>query len=295
MNQTMAIKDYLINKLRRVLGIIDILAALDQVLKDQKRELIKEILNQIKPGSIVECCINDVELLAPIEPLQVYQHCVFPNAEQKLNFLIENHCAEWLCSHINYGDTVLDIGAAFGVISFPLAKAVGKKGHIYAFEPAKNTQDTLQKILSLNHISNITVVTQAISDKSGIAEFIEYSQDNESSWASDTSTLASDNNIDEYKKFTTYQVSVITLDEYIAKNAIEPSAIKMDIEGFEFYALQGGKQTLEKYLPYLCIDIHADVKTGKSSLVEIEPFLQSLGYSLTMEEHTLYGIPPEKT
>lgn len=290
----MAIKDYLINKLRRVLGIIDILAALDQVLKDQKRELIKGLLHEIRSGSIVKCCINGVELLAPIEPLQVYQHCVFPTTEQKLNFSIENHCAQWLSSHVNYGDTVLDIGAAFGVISFPLAKAVGKKGHIYAFEPAKNTQDTLQKILNLNQISNITLVPQAISDQAGMAEFVEYSQDNDSSWASDTSTLASDNNIDEAKKFTTYQVSVITLDEYVTKNAIVPAAIKMDIEGFEFYALQGGKQTLEKYLPYLCIDIHADVKTGKSALVEIEPFLQSLGYRLTMEEHTLYGIPPEK-
>ena len=290
----MAIKDYLINKLRRILGIIDILAALDQVLKDQKRELIKELINQIKPGSIVECSINGVELLAPIEPLQVYQHCLSPNAEQKLNFSVENHCAQWLSSHIHYGDTVLDIGAAFGVISFPLAKAVGKKGHIYAFEPAKNTQDILQKILNLNHLSNITLVPQAISEQSGVAEFIEYSQENDSSWASDTSTLASDDNIDEHKNFMTYEVSVITLDEYVTENALEPAAIKMDIEGFEFYALQGGKQTLEKYLPYLCIDIHADVKTGKSSLVEIEPFLQSLGYSLTIEEHTLYAIPTPK-
>ncbi|MDJ0599607.1 MAG: FkbM family methyltransferase [Crocosphaera sp.] len=290
----MAIKDYLINKLRRILGIIDILAALDQVLKDQKRELIRELLNQIKPGSIVQCRINGVELLSPIEPLQVYQHCLSPIAEEKLNFSVENHCAQWLSSHINYGDTVLDIGAAFGVISFPLAKAVGKKGHIYAFEPAKNTQDILQKILNLNHLSNITLVPQAISDQSGVAEFIEYSKENDSSWASDTSTLASGDNIDQHKKFITYEVSVITLDEYVTKNALEPSAIKMDIEGFEFYALQGAKQTLEKYLPYLCIDIHADVKTGKSALVEIEPFLQSLGYDLRMEEHTLYAIPTHK-
>ncbi|MDJ0661357.1 MAG: FkbM family methyltransferase [Crocosphaera sp.] len=291
----MAIKDYLINKLRRILGIIDILAALDQVLKDQKRELVKELINQIKPGSIVECRINGVELLSPIEPLQVYQHCVSPVAEQKLNFLVENHCAQWLSSHLNYGDTVLDIGAAFGVISLPLAKAVGKKGHVYAFEPAKNTQDILQKLLNLNHFSNITLVTQAISDQSGTAEFIEYSKDNDSSWASDTSALASDDNIDQHKNFTTYQVSITTLDEYVTENTLEPSAIKMDIEGFEFYALQGAKQTLKKYLPYLCIDIHADVKTGKSSSVEIEPFLQSLGYQLTMEEHTLYAIPPKKT
>ena len=289
----MAIKDYLINKLRRVLGIIDILAALDQVLKDQKRELIKELLNQIKPGSIVECCINGVELLAPIEPLQVYQHCLYPTAEEKLNFSVENHCAQWLSARINYGDTILDIGAAFGVISVPLAKEVGKKGHIYAFEPAKNTQDILQQILNLNHFSNMTLVPQAISDKSGVAEFIEYSKNNDSSWASDTSTLNAPT-IKPNFQHSSYDVQVTTIDEFVNTYNLQPAAIKIDIEGFEFYALQGAKQTLENDLPYLCIDIHNDVKTGKSALLNVKPFLQSLGYTLTMEEHTLYGIPPEK-
>ncbi|MGB5596755.1 MAG: FkbM family methyltransferase [Crocosphaera sp.] len=290
----MSIKDYLITKLRRVLGIVDTLDAIDRVLHIQKREFTQAMLDIIQSGAVIKCHINRVNLLVPIEPLKVYQHCVMVEENSTLSFMIETHCADWLCSKIDYGDVVLDIGAAFGVISLPLAKAVGKKGHIYAFEPAKNTQEVLQKILTLNHISNITLVPQAISDQSGVAEFVEYTTDNESSWASDTSTLAADDNIDEQKKFTTYQVPVITLDEYVTKNSLEPSAIKMDIEGFEFYALQGGKQTLEKYLPYLCIDIHADVKTGKSALLEIEPFLQSLGYTLTMEEHTLYAIPPEK-
>jgi FkbM family methyltransferase len=34
-----------------------------------------------------------------------------------------------------------------------------------------------------------------------------------------------------------------TLDQFVQAQGIEPSAIKIDIEGFELYALQGGKQT----------------------------------------------------
>ena len=180
------------------------------------------------------------------------------------------------------------------MISLPLSQAVGGKGKVYAFEPARNTQQILQKVLNLNNISNVIIVPDAISDQSGSAEFIEYNKDNNSSWASDTSTLAVNSNIHTNTKFTTYTVETITLDEYIAQKSIEPSAIKIDIEGFEFYALQGAKKTLQAYLPYLCIDIHADVKTGKSSLLTIQPFLYSLGYTLSMEEHTLYGIPPKK-
>ena len=290
----MGIKNYLINKLRKIIGTIDILNALDQILKDQKRETIKDLLNNIKPGSVIQCSLNAIEILSPIEILQTYQHCLLPLPEKKLNFSVEEHCAQWLCAKVKYGDTVLDIGASFGVISLPLSRAVGDKGAVYAFEPAKNTQQILEKVLNLNNISNVMIVPDAISDQSGSAEFIEYNKDSDSCWASDTSTLVSDINIHTNTKSTTYTVKTITLDEYIAQESIKPSAIKIDIEGFEFYALQGAKKTLQTYLPYLCIDIHADVKTGKSSLLTIQPFLYSLGYTLSMEEHTLYGIPPQK-
>ena len=123
----MGIKNYLINKLRKIIGTIDILNALDQILKDQKRETIKDLLNNIKPGSVIQCSLNAIEILSPIEILQTYQHCLLPLPEKKLNFSVEEHCAQWLCSKVKYGDTVLDIGASFGVISLPLSRAVGDK------------------------------------------------------------------------------------------------------------------------------------------------------------------------
>ncbi|MDJ0510717.1 MAG: FkbM family methyltransferase [Crocosphaera sp.] len=288
----MNIKDYLITKLRRVIGIIDILEGIDRLEKDQKRALSQKILNLIQPGSVVQCRINQIDLLAPIEPLKGYQHCLELGKEETLSFMIETHCANWLCSKLDYGDVVLDIGAAFGVISLPLTKVVGKKGQIHAFEPARNTQKFLKQIISLNHFNNITIVPLAISDEPGKAEFIEYTAQENFFWASDISTLsAPDTN--RHHNHESYLVDVTTIDDYVASLNIEPKAIKMDIEGFELYGLQGAKTTLDRYHPYLCIDIHADVKTGKSALLEIKPFLESLGYTLTMEEHTLYGIHPQ--
>jgi len=83
----MGIKNYLINKLRKIIGTIDILNALDQILKDQKRETIKDLLNNIKPGSVIQCSLNAIEILSPIEILQTYQHCLLPLPEKKLNKL----------------------------------------------------------------------------------------------------------------------------------------------------------------------------------------------------------------
>ncbi|MGK7882591.1 MAG: FkbM family methyltransferase [Crocosphaera sp.] len=266
----------------------------EELLDQQKKQFLREIIQQSKSGTILSCSINSCDILSPVELLKLYAHCIDPQPNKKLNFLIETHCVNWLSSRLNLGDTFLDVGASFGTISLPLAKIVGENGHIYAFEPAQKNQKFLKQILDINQIQNISVIPSAISDKSGTAQFLEYTDTNPLSWASDTSTLNAPT-IKPNFQHSSYDVQVTTIDEFVNTYNLQPAAIKIDIEGFEFYALQGAKQTLENDLPYLCIDIHNDIKTGKSALLNVKPFLQSLGYTLTMEEHTLYGIPPEKS
>ncbi|MDJ0728865.1 MAG: FkbM family methyltransferase [Crocosphaera sp.] len=270
-----------------------ILSQVEQLVEQQKRELVQEIIEQSKSGSIINCHMNYCDLLVPVELLQLCPHCLHPTEEKKLNYLLETHCVDWLSSQVKPGDTILDIGASFGTISIPLAEIIGEKGHIYAFEPALKTQKFLQQILDLNNITNISVVKSAISDQPGTYEFVEYLNNSSFSWASETSTLNSPNRNSKFQSLT-YEVQVTTIDDFVTTHGLSPNAMKIDIEGFELYALQGGKQTLEKYLPYLCIDIHPDVKTGKTALLGVEPFLQSLGYTLTMEQHTLCATPPEQ-
>lgn len=49
---------------------------------------------------------------------------------------------------------------------------------------------------------------------------------------------------------------VITLDEYCLNNRVVPSIIKMDIEGGEYYAIDGMLKVLAKYSPILLIEFH---------------------------------------
>ncbi|MCF4967330.1 FkbM family methyltransferase [Nostoc sp. CMAA1605] len=225
-----------------------------------------------------------------MELLRLYPHCLHPQATQKLTYWVESQQSDWLCSHLQPGDVALDIGAAFGIITLALSKVVGAEGFVHAFEPSRTAQNCLQQLLELNHVHNVTLVKSAIADAAGYTEFIEYTSDNDLSWASDTSTLASPS-INPTMNHLRYEVDVTTIDEYVAAQDIKPKAIKIDIEGFELYALHGGKNTLEKFLPYLCIDIHKDVKTGESALLAVEPFLSNLGYKMKMEGHALYCTP----
>jgi FkbM family methyltransferase len=264
------------------------ISLLHELLSQSQHKILHDLIKRSRPGTIVDCWLNNISVLVPIEVLKNYIHCLRPSSEQQLNFLVEIHCSDWLASQLKEGDTFLDVGAAYGVISLPLSQSLGNDGHIYAFEPAIKTRSLLEQLINLNQLKNITVVPLAISDQLGEAEFIEYSADNQFSWAPDTSTLAS-NIQPTTDNYCRYFVDITTIDDFVRAQNIQPKAIKIDIEGFELYALQGAKETLKSYRPHLCIDIHNDVKTNESSLLAIEPLLTNLGYKCHHKEHTLFA------
>jgi FkbM family methyltransferase len=264
------------------------ISLLHELLSQSQHKILHDLIEYSRPGTIVDCWLNNISVLVPIEVLKNYIHCLQPSSRQQLNFLVENHCSDWLTSQLKAGDTFLDVGAAYGVISLPISQSLGNNGRIYAFEPANKTRSLLEQLVELNQLKNITVVPLAISDQLGEAEFIEYTAADQFSWAPDTSTLA-ENVQPTTDNYYRYFVDITTIDDFVRAQNIQPKAIKIDIEGFELYALQGAKETLKSYRPFLCIDIHTDVKTKESSLLAIEPLLINLGYNCHHKEHTLFA------
>jgi FkbM family methyltransferase len=247
-----------------------------------EKMILTELIARSRSGSVLTCRVNGVDMLAPVEFLRLYPLALHPSDEQQLSFNVEVMQCNWLVSKLRPGDTALDIGASHGAITLPMAQRVGPQGHVYAFEPARAARASLNQLVSLNGIQNVTVVGAAVSDFGGSAEFREYTSENELSWASDMSALLAGPPQDKY--FTTYTVDVITIDEFVAQHGLSPVAAKLDIEGNEFYALQGARNTLQKFMPSLCLDIHHDFKAGKNALDDVQPFLSALGYKLRSNE-----------
>lgn len=250
--------------------------------------IIKNLILDLPLGSEIKVRLNGVEATLPVEVLKNYINCCHCGDDKLLDFFVEPHITNYLVGKLASGDVVLDIGAAFGTVSLPLSKAIGSQGTIYAFEPALNTQKILKKVINLNHLENVKIINKAVSDINGVEDFVEYSPENTFDWAPDTSTLDI-SSVDENLIYEKYQVNLITIDNFVETNQIQPKAMKIDIEGFELYALEGAKKTLESYQPYLCIDIHNDVKTLQSSLEPVKLFLQNLGYQCEYRYHTLFA------
>jgi FkbM family methyltransferase len=141
---------------------------------------------------------------------------------------------------------LLDCGSNYGFYSFYVA-SLSADNQVLAFEASPKTSDTFKANLELNNFKNIDHRNVAINEISGkFISFYESFNDWESS--------ATHNNFKNNKMVT---VETTTIDkELLNKNLSNFSiVIKLDIEGNEFNAIQGGFETILKYEPLITIEL----------------------------------------
>jgi FkbM family methyltransferase len=167
------------------------------------------------------------------------------------------------------GDTVVDIGANWGVHTLYLSRLVGHNGVVVAVEPFPPAYTELRWHIRANACTNVQVLAMAVSETSGEALFTPGSSASTGSlstvWA--TSVTPRD------------QLSVITrtLDSVIEELGISLlKLVKIDVEGAESKVLSGAKRVVEQYHPYFVIDLHTPEQD-----VLVAHLLTSWGYTLS--------------
>jgi len=134
---------------------------------------------------------------------------------------------------VKLGSVVIDVGANVGTLSLPLALRVGEYGKVYSIEASPITFRYLRGNIALNkHIKNIYPLNYAIGEKEGFVHFSNISSDDM-------------NRVVEADKGA-HRVPMKTLDSIIEENNIHKvRLLKIDIEGYELFALKGAQKTLD--------------------------------------------------
>jgi len=204
----------------------------------------------------------------------LYSDCILSQAIFVYKF--ESQELKFLSLYLEKGDCFFDVGSNFGLYSLIASKKVGKKGRIFAFEPATKTFKRLKRNIKLNRLDNIIPIQAAISSNNGIMP-MSISLDGHDAWNSLTTPARGE-------KFLTEEVKTITLDDFIQENDLHDKIkmIKIDVEGWECEVIKGAVRTLtSESAPILQVEFSEPAleAAGSSSTVLIE-LLSGLGYKL---------------
>ena len=174
------------------------------------------------------------------------------------------------------GMTVYDVGANIGYITLMMAHNVGVGGRVFAFEALPANVERIEKNIALNKLSNVTVVSAAVTDQNAPVTFYVHDSVGMGKAAGSAGRPA-----EHYKAQIT--VPGLSLDEFVyGQMQPAPQAVKMDIEGGEVLALPGMRRILREAHPILFLELH-----GPESEKVAWEILGQAGYTL----HAMHIVP----
>jgi FkbM family methyltransferase len=171
---------------------------------------------------------------------------------------------------VQSGNTVVDIGASWGLFSYHLARRVGERGHLYSYEPHPANAAVLAKLMRAK--PNVRFRETAVSDLAGKSRLLVPTYRGRRVTAQ--SSLAHGF---ERVGVEEIEVQTVTLDDEIGEN-VQVDFVKIDVEGHELAVLRGGAAMFRRCVPPILIEIEQRHLALPISAVFHE--LQALGYEV---------------
>ena len=193
----------------------------------------------------------------------------------------EPHIASVLKDVLKPGNVLVDLGANIGYFSLMAATLVGPTGKVISFEPNSQNLRLLYASIVENGMKNILVLPLAASDAPQILRLQSFGSNGFLETAAQVQAGA------QY-------VQAVVLDE-ILQGETRIDAFKIDIEGFEPFALRGMSKIIEKYRPVLVTEFspwHIEHRCGLPPKEYLDQ-LTAKGYRLSIIEPSGHVTPAE--
>ncbi|MDO8558266.1 MAG: FkbM family methyltransferase [bacterium] len=211
--------------------------------------LLRRVFPKFRPRFLI------ARLMGRDIPIQAFNHTIYVDGKDLClapalmeDGVWEPRLTSFMRNVLRPGMTVVDIGANIGYFSILAAAEIGKGGKVFAFEPGRRNIELMKKNIEVNDFRNIVVVCAAVTAASG-----------------QTTLYTSETDYGDHRSYPVAQersyvrgvpvgeklrgeelVDAIALDDYFKEFIGTVNFIKMDIEGAEYYALQGMKNLLRQ-------------------------------------------------
>lgn len=184
----------------------------------------------------------------------------------------EPYVASTLKDILKSGDVFVDLGANIGYFSLMASTLVGPIGKIISFEPNVRNVGLFYASIIENNIKNIVVMPVAASDTAQIHKLQSFGSNG---------FLGAPTPSQSGVQY----IQSVVLDE-ILFSVPRIDAIKMDIEGFEPFALRGMLKLIEKHKPIIVTEFspwHIKHRCGRPPQEYLDT-LTAIGYRLAIIE-----------
>lgn len=186
----------------------------------------------------------------------------------------EPYLLNHLLQNVREGDTFVDVGANLGAVALPVAKRIGPKGRVLAFEPSQRNIVLLIRNSLANDLVNVEAFPIALSDRNGsVLSNVDLYTSNKSLQDEPLSKLSGGMEV----------VPVVRMDNFLDE-AQKIDVMKIDVEGFEYRVIRGGINTIRRTKPKIYLE-YSDAFQRSGSGVPGRQLLQqmiALGYGPTV-------------
>jgi FkbM family methyltransferase len=180
---------------------------------------------------------------------------------------------------IEPGMTVVDVGAHVGFFALAAALRARPTGKVYAFEPAPETADLLERHVHMNDFEGtVEVLRIGLSDRRGEAAFYAHGETMAAALFPENIALLSPEERGSPPR--EHRIGTTTLDMFCSERSISPDRIKIDVEGAELAVLKGAAKILRGDAEILC-EVHPSALEFMSGSVDdVESLLATEGREL---------------
>lgn len=172
---------------------------------------------------------------------------------------------------VQSGDTVFDLGANVGLHTVAFSNLVGDLGRVHAFEPNPSLFGYLTTI------PNVRVWPVAVGSRLSLETFFLPVDNSEVGSLVDAREFVGDI---PTRLLTVPQVPIDQIDEL---QEVTPSFIKIDVERYEFHAITGMLQLINRSKPVIVFETNTP---------QIELLLNNIGYQVASMVPSDMGITP---
>jgi FkbM family methyltransferase len=147
------------------------------------------------------------------------------------------------------GGDFVDVGAHIGMYAVRAALELATRRRVLAFEPNPSARAQLLENVELNGCGNVIVVAAAVADQPGEAT-LHVPATPDPSFSSLEGGRFADGE--------TLAVPVTTVDAAVAEHGLQPSVVKIDVEGGEAAVVRGMAETVTRFRPAVLVEVSAE-------------------------------------